>query len=129
MKKYCYSSLLFAHEDARICVHPDDHQMVKSAYPSGWRLKCFEYCGVEEGYDLLSTNDIHFRVKDAVVTEIKCLQYFYGEEVFVIRKNMNGKVVGVFWHLKRNEPHYVIECGGVESGYRYFNTDLQRAKV
>ena len=129
MKKYCYSSLLFIHDNAKGCVHPDDLQMVESAFPSGWQLKCFEYIGVEEGFDLLSTNDIRFRVKGAVVTEIKSPQYFYGDEVYIIRKNMNGKVLRVFWHLKRNEPHYVIECGGVESGYRYFNADLQYAKV
>lgn len=68
-------------------------------------------------------------MKDAVVTEIKEPKYFYGDEVFVFRKNTNGRVLRVYWHYKRNEPYYVIQCGGVESGYRYFNSDIEYADV
>ncbi|WP_027710501.1 hypothetical protein [Zooshikella ganghwensis] len=129
MKKYCYSSLLLAHEDAKSSIHPDDLQKIEHAFPSGWQLKCFEHCGFDGAYNILATNEICFRVKDAVIEEVEAPNFFYGDEVFVVRKNMNGKVLRVFWHYMKHEPYYVIECGGVESGYRYFNKDLERAKV
>ena len=129
MKKYCYSSLLFTHRDAKKYIHPEDLRQVEHTFPLGWQLQCFEHLGVESGFDILATYEIRFRVKNAVVTEIDHPKYFYGDEVFVIRKNMKGKVLMVYWHYKRNEPYYVIECAGVESGYRYFNKDLEDANA
>ncbi len=97
---------------------------MKSAYPSGWQRRCFEYLGSVDGFELLRDGSNTLRTKNAYIEVIPEPGFKVMEAVYVNRKKSNGLIEKVHWHIKKSQPVYTVSINGVTSGYQYFDDDL-----
>ena len=122
---FCFSSYLILEEKGFDNFHPEDVKCVKdSLYHKGWQLLCFQYLGKDKDFSILSDGSFRFRVKNAFIGFINEPKYFNGDNVFVKRKNSNGKVDVTCWHQKKKEPYYLVSINGKRSKYQYFKEDI-----
>jgi hypothetical protein len=121
---YCFSSLLILNDGDFVNIHPSDHDTVKSAYPSGWQRRCFEHLGEADGYEVLRDGKYTIHVKNAYIEKVNEPAFKVGETVHVNRKQSEGIVEKIQWHIKKSQPIYTISVNGILSGYQYFDDDL-----
>jgi hypothetical protein len=125
--RYCFSSKLLLREEDWADVHPDDRAAVRFSYPRGWQLVCFRCLGRDGDYHALGDGLLRIRVRDAVVKPVPTPRYAHGQRVHAKRRQTDGVVRRILWHLKRGKPYYLLEINARESGFRYFECDLDPA--
>lgn len=123
---YCFSSYLITKTGDMNNIHPADRIAVQQNYCNGWQRRCFEYLGIENGYSKLKDGENTIRVKEAYMEEINEPKFKVGESVYVPRKKSNGEVKRIHYHMKKSKPIYTIVVSGAESGYQYFDEDLEK---
>ncbi len=126
---YCFSSLLLLREENWSAIHPSDVDAVRQAYPRGWQLLCFRYRGRDGDYDVLDDGERSVRVRGAVVVPVPRPRYEHGQRVYAPRKQAHGVVRRVLWNWERKQPYYVLDVNGRQSGFRYYDADLEPPKA
>jgi hypothetical protein len=121
---YCFSSMLLFTEEDFGRIHPDDLRSVRRAYPHGWQLRCFQYGGRQDGYDVLDDGELRIRVRNAYIKPIPEPRFKRKDRVFTQSKQAAGVVREIVWHLKRERVYYLLEFDGRKSGCWYFDGDL-----
>jgi hypothetical protein len=122
---YCFSSKLLLYPQDWADIHPDDREAVRLHYPHGWQFVCFQYLGRDGDYDVLGDGMRRVRVRDAWVEPVPAPSYGDGQRVHAKRKQTDGVVRRIVWHLKRERFYYLLEVNGRASGFWYFDGDLE----
>lgn len=124
--RYCFSSLLIIDENDINHVHPADREVVISKFKSGWQRRCFEYLGQHDDYDVLKDGNLRIRVMNAFIEEVPEPKLKVDEVVYVKRRDKNGSIIRIHWHLNKAKPIYAISINDEESGYQYFDEHLDK---
>lgn len=110
-------------EDSDELVHPNDIESFKALKPYG---KVFNCISKENDYIVLSYADRQFRVKPELYKVVKSPSYKYNENVIIVGKGEEGKVIEINWHHGKAEEFYSLAIKEKRSSKRYFVSDLEK---
>lgn len=119
-----FKSLLDPMDDR---VHPDSSRQLWDLHPQS---RVFNVVSRGPEYWTMRYGDLDFLVKPGgILREVPPPAFQMGDRVKRVGRDVEGTIVDIFWHFKRDRPFFYINSRGRRISRRFEASELEIAQI